>query len=101
MTKHCIRAILSALALLAILACQQDVNPTQPVGAQPQDEVESPVAARINDRAITVDEIDDYIKEELFARATSNGDAAKLYEVRSQAAVRYRSEEHTSELQSR
>ena len=88
MTKQCIHTMLSVLGLLAVLACQQDVEPTQPVGVQPEDDAATPVAARINDRAITFDELDDYIREELFLRATSQREPAKLYEVRSQAILR-------------
>jgi protein-disulfide isomerase len=93
MTKFGIHAKFSALGLLAVLACQQEVNPTQPVVAQPEDAAPAQVAARINGSDITIDELDVYIKEELFARATSNGDAAKLYEVRSQAVMRYLDEQ--------
>ena len=89
MTKHGIHATFSALGLLAVLACQQEVDPTQPVGAQPEDEATIELAARINDHAITVDDLDDYIKDQLFARNTSNLNAAKLYEIRSQSILRY------------
>jgi protein-disulfide isomerase len=93
MTKFGIHAKFSALGLLAVLACQQEVTPTQPVAAQPEDAAPAPVAARIDGRDITIDELDVYIKEELFARATSNGDAAKLFEVRSQAVTKYLDEQ--------
>lgn len=94
MTKHCIHTMLGAFALLAVLACQPDVDPTQPADAQaadaqPDDSAPVQVAAQIKDRTITVEELDDFIKEELFARATSNRDPGKLYEVRSQTALRY------------
>jgi protein-disulfide isomerase len=89
MTKHGIHATFSALGLLAVLACQQDATPTQPVGAEAEDAAPAQLAARLNDRDITVDELDQYIKDELFERATSNGDPGKLYEVRSQAVSRY------------
>ena len=89
MIKHGIHATFSALGLLAVLACQQEVDPTQPIGAQPEDEAPIVVAARINDRDITVDELDEFIKEELFSRMSSNWDAAKLYDIRSQAILRY------------
>lgn len=48
----------------------------------------SPEVARVGDRAITRDELDDWIKDELFREASEGGNAARLYELRSGALDR-------------
>lgn len=79
----------SALGLIAVVACQPEGSATESVSANaaPPAEVdpaeEDVVAARIGDRRITLDALDAYIRDELFESATSGGDAAKLYELRS------------------
>jgi protein-disulfide isomerase len=77
-----LRTMAIGFGLLAGLACQhfgQD---------QPQDDgsggpANSATAAIIDGRTITVGELDDFVKEELFNEATSERNPASLYEVRS------------------
>jgi protein-disulfide isomerase len=59
--------------------------PAQKTAGPAQGEVgDSTAAANVNDETITVDELDARIKDQLFARATGDGDPAKLYELRSE-----------------
>ncbi len=55
--------------------------------ATSQDDMQ-PVAT-IGGRTITMGELDDFIKDGLFASQTSNGDPATLYEIRSKALGRF------------
>lgn len=86
MTSHRTRGLAVAAGVLTVLACQPQDEPDPKVSAEPAEP--AALAAEIGDEPISVDELDDFIKDELFARATSNGNAAKLYEVRSQAVSR-------------
>jgi predicted DsbA family dithiol-disulfide isomerase len=52
------------------------------VGVDPKDEQ---VAARIGDEVITVAELDETIKEDLFKRETGDGNPAKVHELRAHA----------------
>lgn len=71
-------AISFLLALAAALAVACPAPP--PAGADP---VGDPtVVARIGGEEITAGELDAWIKDELFDRETSNGDPAKLFELR-------------------
>lgn len=79
------RIAFALAALLCAAACTPESAPPSAVAetaAQSEDvsgEV-SPTVAVIGDRAITMDELDEYAKEKLFEQET--GDASKLYELR-------------------
>jgi protein-disulfide isomerase len=68
------------MPVVFLLACSQPQ-------AQPDASAEDATPAlRIGDQVVTLGELDAWIKDQLFAQETSNGDAGKLYEVRAQAA---------------
>ena len=50
-----------------------------------QAEEEDTIIARLGDETITLTELDAWIKDELFARQTSSGNPAKVYDLRSQS----------------
>jgi protein-disulfide isomerase len=68
--------LVTPLAALLWIGCGTLPGGEEPSGA---------IAARIGDGILTVDELDDQIKEDLFARETGNRNAARLYDVRSKA----------------
>ncbi len=70
--------------LLATLACQH-LNQDPPRGNGSGGPASSAVAARVDGQTITIGELDDYIKEDLFSDATSERNPATLYEVRLRA----------------
>jgi len=79
-----LRTTAIAFCLLATLACQQfGQNPAHGDGSG--EPANSAVAATIDGRTVTVGELDDFIKEGLFSDATSEGNPATLYDVRSRA----------------
>ena len=70
---------IALLGLLALaLACQPQGGPT---GAPEVEGASTPVA-RINGQAVTVAELDDAIKHQLFMRETSGGDPSQVQEMR-------------------
>jgi protein-disulfide isomerase len=71
-------ALAGALALVALAGCPG--GPTQA-----SDPEAAKVAAEVGGRAITIGELDEHIKENLFREASEDGAPAKLYELRSQA----------------
>jgi protein-disulfide isomerase len=73
--------------LLAGLACQH-VSQDQPQDDGSGGPASSATAAIVDGRAITVGELDEFIKEELFDDATSERNPASLYEVRSRSLKR-------------
>lgn len=72
-----------AAALLGALVACTPQNGAGDAGTEA--EGDTTVAARIGDEAITMAELDAWVKEELFRRQTGEGDPAKLHEVRSEA----------------
>lgn len=78
---------LSRLVLgLAGLALACSAGPAGETGSTTDTaEGDSSPAAEIGDRVITVAELDDWIKEDLFERSSGNGDPLKLYELRKNA----------------
>ena len=68
--------LLLALAAALALACPAPPEAEADASGDPT------VVARIGDEAITAGELDAWIKDELFDRETSNGDPAKLHELR-------------------
>jgi len=79
-----LRTTAIGFGLLATLACQH-LNQNQPQGDESGDSASSVAAATIDDRTITVGELDHFIREGLFNDATSGGDPVTLYSVRSRA----------------
>lgn len=82
-TSRALQALVSgaALALLVAVTPACDAGaPKTPAGAE-----DSKPAARIGERTITIAELDAHIKDGLFEQASEGGDAAKLYELRSEA----------------
>lgn len=78
------RHLAIALGLSATLACQSSGNKgssTPELASAPGAE-SAQIAARIHGRAITVEEIDDQIKDELFLKATNKGEPGRVYEIR-------------------
>ena len=80
-----LRTTAIGFGLLATLACQH-LSQNQPHGDGSGGPASSAAAAIIDGRTITVGELDDFIKEELFSDATSERNPATLYEVRSRAS---------------
>jgi protein-disulfide isomerase len=79
-----LRTTAIAFCLLAALACQQfGQNPAN--GGGSGGPASSAAAATIDDRTVTIGELDDFIKEQLFSDATSERNPATLYAVRSRA----------------
>ena len=79
-----LRTTAIGFGLLATLACQH-LNGDQPHGDGSGGPASSAAAAIIDGRTVSVDELDDFVKEELFSDATSERNPAALYEVRSRA----------------
>ena len=71
----------AALALAFALGCEPKTAAPGATGAKDQGQE----AARIGDQVITLGQLDDHVREQLFRQATEDGDPAKLYEVRTQA----------------
>jgi protein-disulfide isomerase len=72
-----------ACCLFATLACQQfGQNPDR---GEESGESANTVAATLDGQSITVGEVDEHIKEQLFSEATSERNPATLYDVRSRA----------------
>jgi protein-disulfide isomerase len=79
-----LRTTAIAFCLLTTLACQQlGQNPAHGDGSG--ELASSEVAATLDGRTITIGELDDFVKEDLFRNATSEGNPATLYNVRSRA----------------
>jgi protein-disulfide isomerase len=79
-----LRTTAIGFGLLATLACQQfGQSPAQGDGSGGP--ASSALAATVDGQTITVGEIDDHIKEQLFSEATSERNPATLYEVRTRA----------------
>ncbi len=76
-----LRTAAIGFGLLATLACQH-LNQNQPDGDESGGPASSATAAIIDGRAVTVGELDDFVKEGLFSDATSERSPAALYEVR-------------------
>jgi protein-disulfide isomerase len=79
-----LRTMAIGFGLLAGLACQH-LSQDQPQDDGSGGPANSATAAIIDGRTITVGELDDFVKEELFNEATSERNPASLYEVRSRA----------------
>jgi protein-disulfide isomerase len=84
-------ATLVACGFFFLLGCEThdgtDPAPVDANTAQPSGDGDTQVA-RIGDDVITAADLDAWIKDELFARATGNGNAAKTFEVRNEALAR-------------
>lgn len=88
----------SAFVVASITGCQAgdaDSPEAAPVesaattATEPAPETtDSSVVARIGDTAVTLEELDSWIKDELFDRETANGNPSKAYDVRSEALRR-------------
>lgn len=83
-------ATLVACTLVFLLGCEtrEGTDPDAGVTADTAASAESEIVARIGDVTISADELDEWIKDDLFNRETSGGNGAKIYEVRSQALAR-------------
>jgi protein-disulfide isomerase len=79
-----LRTTAIAFCLLATLACQH-FGQNEPDGNESGGPASSEAAATIDGRTITVGELDHHIKEDLFNDATSGGNVANVYQVRSRA----------------
>ncbi len=79
-----LRTTAIGFGLLATLACQH-FSQDQPRSDGSGGPASSAAVATIDGRTITVGELDDFIKEELFSDATSERDLATLYKVRARA----------------
>jgi protein-disulfide isomerase len=79
-----LRTTAIGFGLLATLACQH-LNQDQPHSDGSGGPASSATAAIIDGRTVTVGDVDDFVKEELFSDATSERNPATLYEVRSRA----------------
>jgi protein-disulfide isomerase len=78
-----LRTTAIACCLFATLACQQfGQNPDRGDGSG---ESANAVVATLDGQSITVGEVDEHIKEQLFSEATSERNPSTLYEVRSRA----------------
>jgi len=82
MMRH-LRTTAIAFGLIATLACQQfGHHPAQGDGSETD---ANTVAATVDGRTITIGDLDDHIKEQLFNEATSDRNPASLYDVRTRA----------------
>ncbi|MBW2543341.1 MAG: thioredoxin domain-containing protein [Deltaproteobacteria bacterium] len=78
-----LRTTAIACCLFATLACQQfGQNPDRGAGSG---ESADAVAATLDGQTITIGDVDEHIKEQLFSEATSERNPATLYEVRTRA----------------
>jgi len=82
MMRH-LRTTAIACSLFATLACQQFGQNSDP--GDGSGESANAVAATLDGRTITIGEVDEHIKEQLFNEATSERNPATLYDVRSRA----------------
>ena len=77
----------SAIVLLPLLllaaACSRS---TAPAGGKTGTAADTTPALRIGDETVTVGELDEWIKNQLFEQETESGKTSKLYEVRAGAA---------------
>jgi predicted DsbA family dithiol-disulfide isomerase len=74
--------LLTVLSIAGLLACSPPAaTPTAESEAASGD---STPAVRIGDETLTLGELDEWIKDQLFEQETQSGDAGKLYEVRAQ-----------------
>jgi hypothetical protein len=92
----CIRAAALPALATALLACSgagPEATPSSDPGAV--------VAARIGEQPITVDEIDAWIKNDLFQRETDGGNTLQIYQLRSSALDRMIEERLLGEAASR
>ncbi len=76
-------AIALLQSLLLAVACSQ---PATPDSADAQASADATPAVRIGDEVVTVGELDEWIKNQLFEQETEDGKTSKLYEVRAGAA---------------
>lgn len=67
-------------------ACSQPQAPEGAADAQGEAAADDTPALRIGDDVITLGELDEWIKDQLFEQETEEGKEAKLYEVRANAA---------------
>jgi protein-disulfide isomerase len=78
-------AVLRAVGLALAVACSPQSAPE----AQSDEETavgdDSTPAARIGDEEISIGDVDDWIKEDLFRQETRGGDPARLHQARSEA----------------
>ena len=74
----------AALALLIALACQPDAKDASPTAGTPAASTE--IAAEVNGEPITVSELDEWIKEDLFRAQAA--DPSELYDLRENALQR-------------
>jgi protein-disulfide isomerase len=88
-------ATLVALGLFFLLGCEpREVGDpaaaasATPSGSGGSDASDSTVVARIGAETITAEDLDDWIKDDLFDRETSGGNGAKTFEVRNEALTR-------------
>ncbi|MDJ0785469.1 MAG: DsbA family protein [Myxococcota bacterium] len=87
------RCVALALASLLALACTQPAGESAGESAPESSATpaattaESPAAARYGDRTISVEEVDDFIKDQLFRRATDDGDPVKTWTARRDAVT--------------
>jgi protein-disulfide isomerase len=76
------RVLLGALALTAFLACEPAKKADEEPVVGPSADL---VVGKLAGKDITVGEIDDWIKDQLFSQATRGKNPMKVYEVRSRA----------------
>jgi protein-disulfide isomerase len=83
MIEYLSRVATLCLCLATAVACETPFGPNGAADAGSQE-----IAAEVNGRAITVGELDAFIKDELFAQKTAKGAAAKVYDLRSNSVQR-------------
>lgn len=76
------RALLGALALIAFLACEPAKKADEEPVVGPTADL---VVGQVDGKDVTVGDIDDWIKDQLFSQATRGKNPMKVYEVRSRA----------------
>ena len=75
-------AVALAVLALALVACSEPKTGDKAASTDPDDAV---VAGRIAGRAVTVGELDAWIKEQIFNQTTRGRNPLKVYEVRNRA----------------
>ena len=91
--RRCFPSTAALLVLLLAIACSPEDRSRAPGQPPAADEEAGALAGRFAGREVTVGELDEWIKEKLFANATSNRNPNRLYELRRRALEQMASEQ--------
>ncbi|HEY8495006.1 MAG TPA: thioredoxin domain-containing protein [Myxococcota bacterium] len=91
--RRCFPSTAALLTLLLAIACSPGDRSPAPGQPPAADEEAGALAGRFAGREVTVGEVDDWIKEKLFANATGNRNPNRVYELRRRALEQMASEQ--------